>query len=168
MRRYTIEIAGHTYTIDVQELAADRFRAQVGDESFEVRLAADEDLAEAVITPEIVHNGAHLVAPTYRPAAPTPPVASPAATLPPVPAPSRPATNGHRGGELTAPLPGVVVSVAVVSGARVEQGQELLVLEAMKMKNTIRASHAGVVADVLVQPGQAVRHDDVLLRIQQS
>jgi biotin carboxyl carrier protein len=167
MRRYTIEVAGKAYVIDVQELAADRFRALVGDEVFEVRLAADEDLAEAVITPEIAPVGGR-AAPAYRPVAPAA-AAAPAAA----PAPARPArapvsTNGRRGGEVTAPLPGVIISIAVGPGARVEQGQPLLVLEAMKMKNTIRAAQAGVVAEVLAQIGQTVRHGDVLLRVEQG
>ena len=177
MRRYTIEVAGKAYVIDVQELAIDRFRALIGDEAFEVRLAADVDLAEAVITPEMMPNGARAATPAYRPVVPAPaataaPVPAPAAapTPPAVPAPARApvSTNGHLRGEVTAPLPGVVISIAVGPGARVEQGQTVLVLEAMKMKNAIRSPHAGVVAKVLVQIGQTVRHGEVLLHIEQG
>ena len=174
MRRYTIEVAGKAYVIDVQELAIDRFRALIGDEAFEVRLAADEDLAEAVITPEMMPNGAHPATPAYRPIVPAaaPAPASPADVPTPAAVPTPPraavATNGHLRGEVTAPLPGLILSIAVAPGTRVEQGQTLLMLEAMKMKNAIRASHAGVVAEVLVQTGQTVRHGEVLLRIEQG
>jgi biotin carboxyl carrier protein len=177
MRRYTIEVAGKAYVIDVQELAIDRFRALIGDEAFEVRLAADEDLAEAVITPEMMPSGAHPATPAYRPvvsapaATPAPVPARAAVPMPAaVPAPARPpvSTNGRNGGEVTAPLPGVIISIAVGPGARVEQGQTVLMLEAMKMKNAIRAPQAGVVAEVLVQIGQTVRHGEVLLRIEQG
>jgi glutaconyl-CoA/methylmalonyl-CoA decarboxylase subunit gamma len=61
------------------------------------------------------------------------------------------------------PLPGVVVSVAVQPNESVEAGQELLVLEAMKMKNTIRAGRSATVKAVHVVPGQAVQHHDLLL-----
>jgi glutaconyl-CoA/methylmalonyl-CoA decarboxylase subunit gamma len=59
-----------------------------------------------------------------------------------------------------APLPGIVVSVAVQPGTLVERGQELCVLEAMKMKNAIRAPHAGRIATIHVVPGQAVQQRD--------
>jgi biotin carboxyl carrier protein len=157
MQRYTIEIAGTAYTIDVQELGADRFRVLVGGESFDVRLAQDADLPAATTAREIVGNGAP--APAVRPAAQVLPAT-------PRPAAAPLSMNGHRGGELVAPLPGTILSIAVAPGARIERGQELLVLEAMKMKNTIRAPQAGVVAEVLVHDGQTVRHGDLLLRIQ--
>jgi biotin carboxyl carrier protein len=171
MRRYTIEVAGKAYVIDVQELAIDRFRALIGDEAFEVCLAADEDLAEAVITPGMMPSGAHPAMPAHRPVAPPlvavpPAVRAPAAV--PAPARARVSTDGRNRGEVTAPLPGVVISIVVTPGARVEQGQTVLMLEAMKMKNAIRAPQAGVVAEVLVQIGQTVRHGEVLLRIEQG
>ena len=156
MRRYTIDIAGTAYIVDVQALAADRFRVLVGDESFEVHLADDPDPGPATAAPEIAPNGTS--APAYRPA--------PARPAAPRPGPAPVSTNGHRSGALVAPLPGTIMSIAVAPGARVERGQELLVLEAMKMKNTIRAPQAGVVAEVLVRDGQTVRHGDLLLRIE--
>ncbi len=54
MRRYTLEVGGKPYVIDVQEVTADRFTVQVGGEEYEVRLSSDEDLAEALITPAMV------------------------------------------------------------------------------------------------------------------
>jgi len=64
---------------------------------------------------------------------------------------------------VTAPIPGVIVSVAVRPGDEVNPGQELCVLEAMKMKNTIRAARGGVISDVLVAVGQTVNHGDILM-----
>jgi glutaconyl-CoA/methylmalonyl-CoA decarboxylase subunit gamma len=68
-------------------------------------------------------------------------------------------------GEVTvaAPLPGTIVSIGVAEGDRVEHGQELCVLEAMKMNNPIRATQAGVVKEVLVSVGQQVQHNHPLL-----
>ena len=50
MRRYTLNISDKEFVLDVQELAADRFEVIVGGETYEVSLANDESLAEAVIT----------------------------------------------------------------------------------------------------------------------
>lgn len=65
--------------------------------------------------------------------------------------------------EVAAPMPGLIVSVAVAPGQEVEAGQELLVLEAMKMENVLRAERAGVVAEVRVRPRDAVAADQVLI-----
>ena len=62
-----------------------------------------------------------------------------------------------------APIPGVIDSVAVGPGDVVSMGQEVCVLEAMKMKNIIRAPRAGQVAVVHVSAGQHVKHNDLLL-----
>lgn len=62
-----------------------------------------------------------------------------------------------------APIPGVIFSVAVHPGDQVNPGEELCVIEAMKMKNVIRATRSGTIAAVQVSPGQAVQHRDVLI-----
>ncbi len=64
---------------------------------------------------------------------------------------------------LTSPMPGQIVSIAVAPGDTVEAGQELCVLEAMKMENVLRAEGAGVIDDVRVQPRDNVQVDDILL-----
>jgi len=62
-----------------------------------------------------------------------------------------------------APMPGVVVTVAVVPGAKLSRGDTLLTLEAMKMETTVRAEAEGEVAEVAVRPGQAVEAKDLLV-----
>jgi biotin carboxyl carrier protein len=64
---------------------------------------------------------------------------------------------------LRAPIPGVVISIAIQPEDEVLAGQELFVLEAMKMKNSIRASRAGKIASVGVSVGQHVKHNQVLV-----
>jgi biotin carboxyl carrier protein len=72
-----------------------------------------------------------------------------------------------RGGAqtVTAPLPGKVTHLAVGPGDRVERGDTLVVIEAMKMENEFKATAAGTVAEVRVQPGQSVNAGDVLIVI---
>jgi len=64
---------------------------------------------------------------------------------------------------MLAPLPGTVTEIFVLPGAQVEAGQSVCVIEAMKMKNTIRANRSGTIASVLISPGQSVKHKQVLV-----
>lgn len=70
------------------------------------------------------------------------------------------------GKTLLAPLPGTVTEIFVLPGAKVETGQPVCVIEAMKMKNTIRAHRSGKVASVPVSPGQSVKHKQVLVEFE--
>jgi biotin carboxyl carrier protein len=65
--------------------------------------------------------------------------------------------------ELRAPMPGLVVRVAVQPGDSVSQGDPLVVMEAMKMENELQAEVAGVVGEVHVREGTTVDRDDVLV-----
>ena len=69
------------------------------------------------------------------------------------------------GGGLTAPMPGKVVSIAVKAGDKVNKGQALAVMEAMKMEHTIAAPRDGVVGEVLYAPGDQVTEGAELLRL---
>jgi propionyl-CoA carboxylase alpha chain len=65
-------------------------------------------------------------------------------------------------GSLRAPMPGTVVALHVAVGSRVGEGQELLVLEAMKMQHVVRADRAGRVEHLPVPVGGTVELDAVL------
>jgi pyruvate carboxylase subunit B len=67
--------------------------------------------------------------------------------------------------EILSPMPGLVVAVLVEEGQVVQTGEGMLILEAMKMENEIRAPRNGVVERVNVFPGQRVSKDDLLARI---
>lgn len=67
---------------------------------------------------------------------------------------------------IRAPMPGLVVAVAVEPGQRVTSGTTLVVLSAMKMQNELTAHEDATVAEVLVQPGQTVDQDQVLVRLE--
>ncbi len=64
-----------------------------------------------------------------------------------------------------APMPGLVVRLEVQKGERVEKGQGLIVIEAMKMENEIRSPAAGTVADILVEARAPVEKGAPLMRI---
>jgi pyruvate carboxylase subunit B len=65
-----------------------------------------------------------------------------------------------------APMPGLIVRVNAQVGDRVQPGQGLVVMEAMKMENELRAQAEGTVKNVLVAPGAAVEKGTVLLELE--
>ncbi len=68
-------------------------------------------------------------------------------------------------GRIKAPIPGQIKAVFAAEGDRVEAGQPLFVLEAMKMENEIHAPKSGVVGQIRVKPGQDVMLHEVLAEI---
>lgn len=68
-------------------------------------------------------------------------------------------------GRVKAPIPGLVTRLLVEPGQDVEPGQPLLILEAMKMENEIRAPRGGVVHQVHVSAGQSVARDALLMEV---
>mgnify|MGYP001088971908 FL=1 len=77
------------------------------------------------------------------------------------------AGEGATEGRLTAPMPGKVVSFFAQPGDRVQRGQALAVMEAMKMEHTLHAPHDGVVAELLYAVGDQVPEGGELLRLAQ-
>ena len=67
------------------------------------------------------------------------------------------------GNTVNAPLPGRVIEILVKVGDKVKANQEILILEAMKMENSITTDYAGTVKQILVEPGETVATDAVLV-----
>ena len=76
--------------------------------------------------------------------------------------PARPKVKDGVAGQVGAPMPGRVVGVSVDPGQAVARGDPLVGIEAMKMETTVFAEQAGVVAEVLVEPGAQVEAKDLL------
>jgi pyruvate carboxylase len=79
---------------------------------------------------------------------------------------ARPKADPGKPGEIGAPIPGVVSTVAVELNQVVKKGDRLLVMEAMKMQSTVYAPVGGKVTQVLVQPGRHVEAKDLLLVVE--
>jgi len=73
-----------------------------------------------------------------------------------------PANEGHLG----APMPGVVASVAVTQGQKVNPGDLLLTIEAMKMETAIHADRAGVIKALHVRPGEQIDAKDLMIEME--
>ena len=71
-------------------------------------------------------------------------------------------------GGLTAPMPGKVISTHAAVGDRVESGQLLLVLEAMKMEHRVTAPEAGAVSEFRVAEGEQVGNGELLVVIDED
>jgi len=63
-------------------------------------------------------------------------------------------------------MPGLLVSVEVLPGQRVKAGEKVAIVEAMKMENTLFASHEGVVASVLASPGDSLTVDQPIIEFE--
>ena len=70
------------------------------------------------------------------------------------------------GNTVNAPLPGRILEIKVKEGDEVAEGQEVAVLEAMKMENTITSNYKGRVKQLFVQPGDTVATDAPLIELE--
>ena len=162
MRRYTLQIGDREFVVDVQETAVDSFDVVVAGETYAVTLAGDEDVPDAAAGPAGTAAGAGAPAPAVRVARKSP---VPAAAVAPL---LRAATGAAGSASLNAPMPGVIVDVAVKAGDTVARGQLVAVLDAMKMHNNIKSPRAGTIAEVCVTPGHAVGHGDAIVRFRED
>ena len=93
----------------------------------------------------------------YAPAAPAPVVAAAPAAAPAAATPAAPAGAALAAGEVVkSPMPGNILKINVSNGQKVNEGDVLLILEAMKMENEVVATKAGTVAQIVVAKGAVV------------
>jgi biotin carboxyl carrier protein len=143
--KYTITIADKTYEVEIENIYTRPVIASVDGEKFEVMPV----------------NGIRLD--ELEKAAGTSPVEVSPSSLKPLTAASSISNPSTGGKSLTSPLPGTVIELFVKQGDRVETGQVILIIEAMKMKNSIRSVRTGTIAEVLVSAGQTVAHKQALV-----
>ena len=136
--KYTVRIEEQNYEVEIEDIHARPVIARVNGQSFEVHPGNGTQLAAA--------NEPKPVQPLVTP-----------------PSSSGPITAVN---ELTAPLPGTIVEIFVRNGEEIEAGNIVLIIEAMKMKNSIRSTRAGKVAEVLVRVGETVAHKQALMRFE--
>jgi biotin carboxyl carrier protein len=142
-----VKVENQSFEVEVGDIHARPIVATIDGQAFEV-WPEDVQLVRSAVAVGPVGDLSSTPQPGARKAAP-------ASSAPAAP------TSGAR--SVLAPLPGVIVAVSVKPGDAVEHGQELCIIEAMKMKNVIRAGRAGTIATVHVTLNQHVQHHDVLL-----
>lgn len=152
-RKLNMLINGKPYLVEVGSLHTSPIDVTVNGQAYQVELGeVDDGRPLARGSAAAVSAGADLGS--------TPPTPVAAHTV------SGPSPKSRQVGALNkviaAPMPGNIIDITVNPGDRVSVGQELCSLEAMKMRNVIRSSLAGVIATVEITKGQAVVHGDVL------
>jgi biotin carboxyl carrier protein len=136
--KYTVRIADKSYEVEIEDIHARPVIAHVDGERFEVHPENENKTEAGQDAKEFKFD-----------------------TSP------RPSTESSGDiNELTAPLPGTIIEVFIKAGEQVESGQVIVVIEAMKMKNSIRSRRAGKIAEVLVSAGQTVAHKQALVRFE--
>jgi biotin carboxyl carrier protein len=136
--KYSVRIAGSTYEVEIEDIHARPVIAHVDGEQFEVH-PEDQTKLDALNETTDFH-----IQEKPRSAA---------------------STSGNMN-QLIAPLPGTIVDIFIKNGEDVEAGHVVLIIEAMKMKNSIRSTRSGKIAEVLVTVGQTVAHKQVLVRFE--
>ena len=140
-----VKVADRWFTVEVADPHASPVRAIVEGEEVEVQL---ENVVVAEVQPESI--------------APPPP-----APVSPAPEPTPVVGGGRAPTKLfSSPMPGVILSVAVSVGDEVVTGDEICVLEAMKMQQMLRADWSGIVRSVHVEAGQQVLDGDPIVELE--
>lgn len=141
MKNFKFKINGTDYNVDINEVEGQEIKLNVNGTDYNVTVDAEVKQKPVVKRPT----------PKAAPA--------PAAAAAPAPAAS------GAGTKVTTPLPGTILDVFVNVGDKVNVGQRVVLLEAMKMENNIECDVAGTVTEVKCRKGDSVLEGDVLVVI---
>jgi len=148
-RKIKIKIDGKSYLVEVKDINANPIEMTVDGENVSVNLG-DEDTVETVAqetetkdseSDEVRKEDIKVPETTKTVSAPGPIK------------------------EFTAPMPGTIISVAVKVGDQVVPGDEVCVLEAMKMQQALKAEWTGIVNEIHVETGQQIQGGDKILSL---
>lgn len=146
MKEYKYKINGNLYNVVIGDIEENIAHVEVNGTHYTVEM---EKKPKAAPAPK----------PVVRPAAK--PAAAPAAVAPV----AKPAAGGAKSG-VKSPLPGVILDIKVNVGDEVKKGQTLIILEAMKMENSINADKDGKIAAINVSKGESVLEGTDLIIIE--
>ena len=146
MKEYKYKINGNLYNVVIGDIEDNIAHVEVNGTHYTVEM---EKKPKAAPAPK----------PVVRPAAK--PAAAPAAVAPV----AKPAAGGAKSG-VKSPLPGVILDIKVNVGDEVKKGQTIIILEAMKMENSINADKDGKIAAINVSKGESVLEGTDLIIIE--
>lgn len=138
MKKFEFTIRGNKYDVRIKSLEDNIAKVEVNGSSYEVELLQDVKVTK---TPKLVR-------------------AQPIVTAPKTIAPA------GKMSVVKAPLPGTIFKMLVKDGDTVKIGDNLLILEAMKMENNILSEKTGVVRSIKIKEGDSVFQGDVLMEIE--
>lgn len=152
MNTYNYILNGQSYAVTIESIENNIAKVNVNGVVYDVQL--EHSVAAPAPRP---------VAPAPKPAAPaSAPAAAAPAPATAAPAPAAPVTGGET---VTSPLPGTIIDIKVAVGQEVKKGDTLIILEAMKMENSIDAESDGKVLAIKVVKGDTVKDGDALVVI---
>ena len=146
--KYEYKVKGVDYEVEIQDIEGNIANVAVNGIPFEVEMKQPVKAAKQKVK---------LGTPTAAPVA----SASPASAAPA----EKPAAPAASGKPVVAPLPGTINDIKVKVGDKVNAGDTVVILEAMKMQNNIEAESAGTIASINVNKGDAVMEGDTLVVI---
>lgn len=162
MKKYQYKVQGVDYEVEITDIEGKIARVNVNGIPFEVEMQKPINAAKHPALAAIKRGATSAPVASAPAASPTPaPAAKPAAA----PAASSAPAASTTGNAVKAPLPGTITAINVKEGDKVNVGDVVIVLEAMKMQNNIEAEYAGTVTSIKVVTGDAVMEGSVLLTI---
>jgi glutaconyl-CoA/methylmalonyl-CoA decarboxylase subunit gamma len=138
MKNYKLKINGNPYDVQIKEARDNQITVEVNGSAYHIEL---EQEVKATKTPVLVRSGT-------RPTQVDVPITTTAVPK-----------------KIVSPLPGIIIKIRVKVGDVVKTGEPLLILEAMKMENTILAEFSGKVISITAKEGSSVLQGDVLIEI---
>ena len=152
--KYQYTVKGVDYEVEIQDIEGNIANVTVNGIPFEVEMKQPVKAGKQKVK---LSGEQKESAPTATPTATaTPATATPAATQPAAAASGKP---------VVAPLPGTINEIKVKVGDKVNAGDTVVILEAMKMQNNIEAETSGTITSINVNKGDAVMEGDTLVTI---
>jgi len=143
-----VNVRGKDFEVEVEDLAARPVIAMINGERFEVWPDSERGTAWEEEKSALLASGRNILLPVKS----TPnQVLSSISTV-----------------KIIAPIPGVILSIKVKEGDTVQVGDELCVLEAMKMKNILHAEHSATIKKIMIMVGDSVSHNQPLMEAEES
>jgi biotin carboxyl carrier protein len=143
MKKFSFTIRGNKYEVELRNIEDNIAEVEVNGSLYEVEIHKEIKTPKTpkLVRPQVVHS--HEVEKSSFP---------------------RPSQTKKTGG-IAAPLPGSILEIKVKAGDNVKAGDILLIMEAMKMENNIKADRDGVVKAIKVIVGDSVLEGDLLVEI---
>ena len=151
--KYEYKVKGVDYEVEIQDIEGNIANVTVNGIPFEVEMKQPVKAAKQKVK---------LGTPAAVPAASASSASASAPAAAPAEKPAAPAASGK---PVVAPLPGTINDIKVKVGDKVNAGDTVVILEAMKMQNNIEAESAGTIASINVNKGDAVMEGDTLVVI---
>ena len=140
MKEYKYTINGNVYNVVIGDIEDNIAHVEVNGTHYNVEMEKKQKAAAPIARPR----------PAAAPATASKPAAKPAASK----------------GGVKSPLPGVILDIKVKEGDEVKKGQTVIILEAMKMENSINADRDGKIVSIKVSKGESVLEGTDLIIIE--